>query len=63
VIAEAWGRLLARAENAGPAVGGIDGLIAATAQVHGLQVVTRNVAHFRHAGVGVISPWLTSGGT
>ena len=64
-IADEWGRLLARAEDAGTAVavGGIDALIAATAQVHGLQVVTRNVAHFRHTGVGVISPWLTSGGT
>ena len=25
--------------------------------VHGLQVVTRSVAHFRHAGVVVICPW------
>jgi toxin FitB len=62
-IADEWGRLLARAENAGTAVGGIDALIAATAQVHGLQVVTRNVVHFRHACVGVISPWLTWAGT
>jgi predicted nucleic acid-binding protein len=42
---------------AGTAIGGIDGLIAATVKVHQLQVVTRNVAHFRHAGVDVISPW------
>jgi predicted nucleic acid-binding protein len=56
-VADEWGRLLARTENAGTAVGGIDALISATAKVHGLQVVTRNVAHFRHAGVGVICPW------
>ncbi|HEV2244243.1 MAG TPA: type II toxin-antitoxin system VapC family toxin [Streptosporangiaceae bacterium] len=56
-VADEWGRLLARAENAGTAVGGIDALISATAKVHGLQVVSRNVAHFRHAGVGVICPW------
>jgi predicted nucleic acid-binding protein len=58
-IADEWGRLLARAENTGRAVEGIAGLIAATAKVHGLQVVTRNVSHFRHAGVEVLSPWVT----
>ena len=34
-----------------------DALIAATALVHGLTVVTRNVAHFEHTGVAVINPW------
>jgi toxin FitB len=56
-VADAWGRLLAQAENAGTAVGGVDALISATAKVHGLQVVTRNVTHFQHTGVDVISPW------
>ncbi len=56
-VADQWGRLLAQAENIGRPVGGIDALIAATAKVHGLQVVTRNVGHFRHTGVDVISPW------
>lgn len=56
-IADQWGRLLAHAENAGAVVAGIDALIAATAKVHGLQVVTRNAGHFRHTGVDVISPW------
>jgi toxin FitB len=56
-IADQWGQLLAHAEKAGTTVGGVDALIAATAKVHGLQVVTRNVAHFRHLGVGVVSPW------
>jgi toxin FitB len=56
-IADQWGRLLARAESAGTTVGGIDALIAATATVHGLHVVTRNVDHFRCTGVDVISPW------
>jgi toxin FitB len=57
VVADEWGRLLARAENSGTAVGGIDALISATAKVHSLQVVTRNVAHFQHTGVDVICPW------
>jgi predicted nucleic acid-binding protein len=32
-------------------------LIAATALVHGLTVVTRNVGDFRSSGVALINPW------
>ena len=38
-----------------------DALIAATALVHGMTVVTRNVADFRAAKVGLIDPWGGSG--
>ena len=34
-----------------------DGLIAATALVHGMTVVTRNVAGFEPTGVAVLNPW------
>ncbi|MHB2247145.1 PIN domain-containing protein [Pseudomonas fitomaticsae] len=34
-----------------------DALIAATALVHGLTVVTRNVADFESSGVALINPW------
>ena len=34
-----------------------DGLIAATALVHGMTVVTRNVADFRPTGVRITNPW------
>lgn len=34
-----------------------DALIAATALVHGMTVVTRNVADFRSSGVPVFNPW------
>jgi len=34
-----------------------DALIAATAQVHGMTVVTRNVADFASTGVPVLDPW------
>ena len=32
-------------------------LIAATALVHGMTVVTRNVDHFQPIGVAVVNPW------
>jgi len=35
----------------------IDALIAATARVHGMTVVTRNVKDFELAGVQVFSPF------
>ena len=51
-IAEEWGRL--NAPNPLPAV---DSLIAATALVHGLILVTRNVADVRATGVQVVNPF------
>jgi len=37
-----------------------DALIAATALVHGMTVVTRNVADFRPTGVRTLNPWTNS---
>lgn len=37
-----------------------DALIAATALVHGMTVVTRNIADFEPMGVSVINPWTAS---
>lgn len=34
-----------------------DSLIAATAFVHGMTVVTRNVSDFQSAGVPILNPW------
>ena len=34
-----------------------DAYIAATAAVHGMTVVTRNVSDFAGCGVGVVNPW------
>ena len=34
-----------------------DGLIAATALIHGMTVVTRNVHDFESTGVAIIDPW------
>ena len=35
-----------------------DAMIAATAIVHSLTVVTRNVAHFKTVGVMLLNPWM-----
>jgi predicted nucleic acid-binding protein len=51
-VATAWGRQ----QNAQP-LPVIDALIAATARVHGLTVVTRNVKDFELAGVQVLDPF------
>ena len=51
-VALEWGRL--SAGNPPPVV---DGLIAATALVHGLTVVTRNVADFEPTGVPLLNPF------
>lgn len=34
-----------------------ESLIAATALVHGLAVVTRNISDFQSSGVTLINPW------
>jgi predicted nucleic acid-binding protein len=34
-----------------------DALIAATALVHGMTVVTRNVTHFQPMGIALVNPW------
>ncbi|MDE9444417.1 type II toxin-antitoxin system VapC family toxin [Xenorhabdus bovienii] len=34
-----------------------DALIAATALVHGMTIVTRNVADFQSTGVSILNPW------
>jgi toxin FitB len=52
-IAHAWGRLSATGSL--PAV---DGLMAATALVHGLVVVTRDTAPFERVGVPWLDPWI-----
>jgi predicted nucleic acid-binding protein len=51
-IAEAWGRL-----NAKRSLPVVDGLLAATALVRGMTLVTRNVRDIADVGVLVLNPW------
>jgi len=52
-----WGEILATAEKAGKPLPAIDSLIAATALVHNLSVVTRNTKDMEGSGVEIINPW------
>lgn len=53
-----WGEITANAQNAGFQLPVSDGLIAATARRHALQVMTRNSGDFEPTGVLVINPWI-----
>lgn len=55
-IAEEWGKTVADTEAAGHPVGAIDAFLAATAEVHQLTLVTRNVADFPLLK-NVLNPW------
>lgn len=56
-----WSQLSARADVAGQPIATIDGLLMATAQRHGLAIVTRNVSDFA-LYEPVINPWALAGG-
>lgn len=57
MIAEEWGRLNARCDRLGRPIAVMDGLLAASATVHRLKLVTRNIAHFEPAIAEIINPW------
>jgi predicted nucleic acid-binding protein len=55
-IADAWGRIVSRSEAAGRPIAVMDAFLAATAEVHRLTLVTRNVSHFSLLKT-VVNPW------
>jgi len=60
-IARVWAQLHAARQQASRPLAMADGLIAATAQVHGLPIITRNTSDFAGlSGVTVINPWETA---
>ena len=56
-VAEAWGVVTARGRRLGLPLGPMDGFFAATAEVHGLTLATRNVSEFTPLGIPVVNPW------
>jgi hypothetical protein len=60
-VAERWAVVSAHARQIGHPPPALDGLIAATASVHDLTLVTRSVSAFQAAEVDVLNPWLLSG--
>ncbi|TCS14132.1 type II toxin-antitoxin system VapC family toxin [Caulobacter sp. BK020] len=56
-IAELWGDLRRRTDLARRTIPIMDAFLAATAQVHGLTLVTRNVRDFEVWGGPVFDPW------
>lgn len=56
-VAEGWGTFMTRTQRIGARVEPMDAFFAATAEAHGLTLVTRNVGHFQAAGIDVFDPW------
>ncbi|HEY4471377.1 MAG TPA: type II toxin-antitoxin system VapC family toxin [Stellaceae bacterium] len=56
-VAELWGVIMARAAIVSVRLPVMDTLLAATAEHHGMTMVTRNVRDFARAGVATLDPW------
>ena len=56
-VADTWGVLMARGQKIGMTLGSMDAFVAATAEAHGLTLVTRNVKDFRRLGISLLDPW------
>lgn len=57
-VADAWGVVHARGRKLGRSIDVMDGLIAATAEVYGMTVVTRDTRDFEAIGTPLLNPWL-----
>ncbi|MBU6298475.1 MAG: type II toxin-antitoxin system VapC family toxin [Alphaproteobacteria bacterium] len=58
-VADVWGKITARREAAGMPISVVDAFIAATAEVHGLALITRNTSDFKTSVKTMINPWTT----
>jgi predicted nucleic acid-binding protein len=61
-VANACGTLMARGKASGRTMAAMDAFIGATVLVHGLKLVTRNVADFKSSlgAAMIVNPWLES---
>lgn len=59
-IADALGKVVARSDAAGRRISAIGALIAATAEVHGLTLVTRNELDFEPILKTIMNTWTES---
>jgi len=55
-VAEAWGKTVSRSEAMGRPISAMDAFLAATAEVHQLTLVTRDVSDFKVLKT-VMNPW------
>jgi len=55
--ADGWGKVVASREFKGHPMGAMDAFIAATAEVYGLTLVTRNTDDFEEAVTSLVNPW------
>jgi toxin FitB len=55
-VAEAWGKMVSRSEALGRPMGVMDAFLSATAEVHRLTLVTRNVSDFPTLKT-IVNPW------
>src|SRR6266581_5309356 len=56
-VANSWSSITAQTERSGHTLSIMDAFLVATALVHNLTVVTRNVSDFRPTGVKLLNPW------
>lgn len=56
-VADAWGGMLARGQRTSRPLSVIDACFAATAEQHGLTLVTRNLSDFAKLGIDLLDPW------
>jgi len=56
-IAEAWGKTVSRSQALGRPMGAMDAFLSATAEVHRLALVTRNVSDFPLIKA-LVDPWV-----
>jgi predicted nucleic acid-binding protein len=56
-VADIWGKVLATSQAKGQTMSAMDGFLAATAEVHGLTLVTRNVGDVAASIKDILNPW------